>query len=178
MNIYMPMATTIRHGEITGTLFSSVVDYIRKKEILALNEECALVHWGCKQKDDFKSLVDLNGIENHDLFAKTTINDLEYVQPDLVVFKNNVYLCNERKTRTAGFPDLIVEVWSESNSKAERDFKFNLYSNSPITEHWYIEQDSNEVVCYFGGYKIKNQFLTDILATRSGLKFDLRYLAI
>jgi hypothetical protein len=178
MDIYMPMTATIRHGEITGTLFSSVVDFIRKKEILALNEECALVHWGCKQKDDFKSLVDLKGIENHDLFAETIINDLEYVQPDLVLFKKNAYLCNERKTRTAGCPDLIIEVWSDSNSKAERNFKFELYSKSPVTEHWYIEQDKNEIVCHLGGGRIKNQFLSDILVTRDGLKFDLRYLAI
>ena len=44
---------------------------------------------------------------------------------------------------------------------------------------WYImEQDSNEVACYFGRNRIDDQSLTDILVTRDGLKFDLRYLAV
>jgi len=54
----------------------------------------------------------------------------------------------------------------------------NLYATSDITEHWYIEQDSNEVICYFGKNRIEGQFLSNILITRGGLKFDLRYLAV
>jgi Uma2 family endonuclease len=87
-------------------------------------------------------------------------------------------LCNERETKTAGYPDIIIEVWSKSNDDSERDFKLDLYSSSPITEHWYIEQDSNEVICYFGKERIENQYLNNILVTRNGLEFDLCYLAI
>jgi len=177
MSVYMPMSTTGRHNRITGTIFSAVVDLLRKKEAYALHEECALVHWGYKGKSDFKKLVDINNIDDISKFTKVTINELDYVQPDFILFKKNRYLCNERETKTAGYPDLIVEVWSEGNSKEERKFKLDLYSSSPVTEHWYIEQNSNDVLCYFGGGKIENQFLTDILATRDGLKFDLRYLA-
>jgi len=36
----------------------------------------------------------------------------------------------------------------------------------------------NEVVCYMGKKRLKDQLLTDILATNGGLKFDLRFLAI
>jgi len=174
----MPMSTTGRHNRITGTLFGSVVDLLRKKEAYALHEECALVHWGYKGKPDFKELVDITGIDDIDIFTKITINELDYVQPDFILFKKNPYLYNERETKIAGYPDLIIEVWSEGNSKIEREFKLDLYSSSATTEHWYIEQDSNEVICYLGSNKIENQSLTNTLITLDGLKFDLRYLAI
>jgi Uma2 family endonuclease len=95
-----------------------------------------------------------------------------------MIFKSNLYVENKRQTRTAGQPDLIVEVWSDGNQESERDFKKYLYSTSPLTEHWYIEQHSNEVECYIGKNRIGGQSLKEILVTRSGLKFDLRYLSI
>ena len=179
MDNIMPMATTGRHTRLTATLFGRILHLMEKKEVYALQEENALVHWGKKRKnDDFKYLVDIDSIDNADDFLKITINELDYVQPDFFLFKSNKYLHNDRETRIAGYPDLIVEVWSKDNSKIEREFKLELYSSSPLTEHWYIEQDSNEVVCYIGRERIKNQSLTDILETHNGLKFDLRYLAI
>ena len=178
MNDYMPMATTIRHNKITTTLSSAVIEFLKKQELLALQEECALVHWGLKKEQGFKNLVDINIIDDIEEFRKFTIYELEFVKPDFLIFKKNKYICNERETRTAGYPDLIVEVWSDSNDKTEKDFKFDLYSTSPVTEHWYIEQDSNEVICYHGVNRIDNQYLTNVLVTLDGLKFDLRYLAI
>jgi hypothetical protein len=179
MDNIMPMATTGRHTRLTGTFFGRILDLLEKKEVYVLQEENALVHWGRKAKnDDFKYLVDVSDIEDVDDFLKITINELDYVQPDFLLFKKNKYLHNERETRIAGYPDLIVEVWSRDNSKSEREFKLDLYSSSPITEHWYIEQDSNEVVCYLGRGRIEDQSLNDILVTCGGLEFDLRYLAI
>jgi len=69
-------------------------------------------------------------------------------------------------------------VWSKNNPQFDRELKLLLYSSSPVTEHWYIDQDSNEVVCYYGSGRIKDQCLTDVLVTLGGLKFDLRYLAV
>jgi hypothetical protein len=177
MDIYMPMGTSIRHNKITMTISSAVVNLLRTNDAHASQEECMLVHWGKRRKSDFKYLVDIDEIGDVDDFAKTTINDLDFVQPDFMLFKKNKYVCNERETRTAGCPDLIIEVWSKDNSKAERKFKFDLYSTSSAVEHWYIEQDLNEVICYLGQRKLKNQYLSDILVTLDGLEFDLRYLA-
>lgn len=63
------------------------------------------------------------------LLPKSYVNkgDLDVVQPDLVIFHKQPYIENYNETKTAGFPDLVVEVWSEGNSKQERDEKFNLY---------------------------------------------------
>ena len=178
MDIFMPMSTTVRHNRITQTLIGRLLDDIENKKLHALSEECSLVHWGKFAEPSSIKLVDIKRIENLENFKETTIEDLYYVQPDLMVFKLNPYIENKRQTKTAGQPDLIVEVWSDGNSKEDRELKKFLYSTSEITEHWYIEQNSNEVTCYFGQNRIQNQCLTDILATRNGLKFDLRYLAI
>ena len=179
MNIYMPMSTTTRHNKLINTFIGDVLNLVRKKEVYALQSDCALVHWGFKSRaDDFKYLVDIDDIDDVDDFTKTTINDLDFVQPDFMLFQKNKYLTNERETRTAGCPDLIIEVWSKDNSKAERSFKLDLYSSNSTVEHWYIEQDSNEVICYFGNNRLENKSLTNVLVTCGGLEFDLRYLAI
>ena len=178
MNNIMPMSTTIRHNKITRTLSNSIMELEKTQQVLALQEECALVHWGDKRKNDLIKLVNIAEIDNTDEFKKITINRLDYVMPDFVLFKNNPYLHNEYDTRTAGYPDLIIEVWSDGNDKAERQSKLNLYATSSVTEHWYIEQNSNEVICYLGNKKIENQSLLNVLVTRGELEFDLRYLAI
>ena len=179
MDIFMPMSTTARHNKLINTFIGDVLHLSKKKEIHALQSDCALVHWGFKSRtDDFKYLVDIDEIDDIDDFTKTTINDLDFVQPDFMMFKNNRYICNERETRTAGRPDLIIEVWSKDNSKAERKFKFDLYSTGPTTEHWYMEQDSNKVKCHMGKGQLPDQSLKKILKTRAGLEFDLRYLVI
>ena len=178
MDIYMPMSTTARHNQITGTIFGSILALLKKREAHAMHEECSLVHWGKKTDPTSLSLVDISEIEDLARFKESTIEDLYYVQPDFMLFRNNPYIENKRQTRTAGQPDLIVEVWSDGNTRNERAFLQNLYATSDITEHWYIEQDSNEVICYIGRNRIDNQNLADVLVTRSGVEFDLRYLAI
>ena len=178
MDIYMPMSTTKRHNRLVTTLMNRVFHFVEKGELNALQEECALVYWGTKDLPNGFRLVDAKNIDDIKYFTDTTINELDYVKPDFVLFKNSLYLENERQTKTAGQPDLIVEVWSDSNSKNDRAFLQNLYATSDITEHWYIEQDSNEVSCYFGRDRLENQSLSNILVTRGGLKFDLRYLAV
>ena len=178
MDIYMPMSTTKRHNKITTMFSGSIIDLIRKNEVNSFQEECALVYWGTKKNCYGFNLVDVRKIEDKDNFAENIILELEYVQPDFVLFKNNLFIENKRQTRTAGQPDLIVEVWSESNTMNDRAFLQNLYATSEITEHWYVEQDLNEVICYYGNERLENQYLTNILVTRDGLKFDLRYLAI
>ena len=180
MDIYMPMSTTVRHNRITMTFAGTVLDLLRRKEVHALQEECALVYSGTKELPNGFALIDARAMCTDEIkyFTENVITELEYVRPDFLLFKDNPYLENKKQTRTAGQPDLIVEVWSESNSKNDRLFLQNLYSTSPVTEHWYIEQDSNEVSCYFGREKIESQYLSDVLVTRSGIEFDLRYLTV
>ena len=176
-DMYMPMSTTKRHNNIISFLIGKVLHLIEKKEIHAWHEECALVHYGSKKSLGFE-LVDVKSIDNVEHFLEDVIIELDYVNPDFVLFAKNPYIENKKRTRTAGQPDLIVEVWSESNTKNDRAFIQNLYGTSPVTEHWYIEQDSNTVQCYIGEKKLSDQYLTNVLVTINGIEFDLRYLAI
>ncbi|MCL2773451.1 MAG: Uma2 family endonuclease [Oscillospiraceae bacterium] len=121
MDNYMQMATSVRHNRITGTLFSEIVDMLRKNEVNALQEECALVYWGSRIKPEPASLIDIKNIKNINDFKAKTIDDLEYVQPDFILFHKNPYVENKRRTRTAGCPDLIVEVWSDGNTAGEKN---------------------------------------------------------
>ena len=178
MAVFMEMATTLRHNRLIRTLSSEIIEFERRNEAYALSEEGTLVYWGNRKEPDFIKLVNIEEIEDVDRFKQITINDLYYVQSDFFMFKKNKYLYNERETRIAGQPDLIVEIWSEDNTEFGRKTKLDLYSSSPVTEHWYAEQDSNEVICYLGRDRLENQYLTDVLVTRDGLRFDLRYLAL
>jgi len=177
MDNYMPMSTTDRHNNIISFLIGRILHLMEKKEVYALQSDCALVYFGTKDLPTGFELVNVKDINSIERFLDN-ITELEYVNPDFMLFKDNPYIKNKKGTRTAGQPDLIVEIWSESNTDNNRAFLKKLYATSPITEHWYIEQDSNEVICYFGRDRIENQYLNDVLETRNGLKFDLRYLAV
>ena len=178
MDNIMPMSTTTRHNKITMGISGEIVDLLKKKEVFALQEQCALAYWGYRNKNELTHLVDIEDIENLERFKDYTIYELDYVQPNFVLFKDNDYVTDNRDLRTAGQPDLIVEVWSEGNKKSERVFLQNLYATSDITEFWQIEQNSNTVKCSIGETKLPNQSLKNILKTQKGLEFDLRYLAI
>ena len=178
MEIYMPMSTTVRHNRLATAFISELIGMIRNNEVNALSEQCPLVYWGTKDLPKGFKLVDVADIDDINYFTEIIIAELEYIIPDFMLFKDNPYVENKRQTRTAGKPDLIVEIWSEKNSKNDRAFLRNLYASSDITEHWYIEQDSNKIECYLGTEKLSDQYLTDILTTQKGINFDLRYLAI
>ena len=178
MDIFMPMGTTTRHSNLVSTIYGRLLALLEKKEVYVLQEVCDLVYWGTKNESNGFRLVDVAEIQDTDHFKEITINELEVVRPDFVLFKSNPFMTNRRQTKTAGQPDLIVEVWSESNTKFDKDFKMNLYATSVITEHWYIEQDSNNVQCYMGKEQLPDQYLTNVLITKRGIKFDLRYLAV
>ena len=171
MDIYMPMAKTERHNLFTGSFFEGIIELLRKREIKAFNNEGALVYLGTK-KEICRNLVNIQD------FNVTCINDLEYVQPDFMLFKDNRFIQNERKTRIAGYPDLVVEIWSDNNAANDRAFKKTLYATGINTEHWYIEQDSNMVECYISEERIADKSLKEVLRTKSGIEFDLRYLAL
>jgi len=178
MERYIPkIGTTHRHNDIISTFSGDILPLKRKKEVLAFQEQCPLVYYGDRELPVGFKLVDVTAISDIERFLDN-ITEFQHVKPDFIIFKDNPYLRNKKQTRTAGQPDLIVEVWSESNTDDDIDFLKKLYASSPITEHWYIEQDSNKIECYLGKEKLSEQYLTDVLFTQKGLEFDLRYLAI
>ena len=179
IEIFMPMSTSGRHIDIIQNLIYDLVPYRKRKELFPYHENMPLVYRGDIKNPDTVSLVDLECLEDVSYFVDSTINELKYVQPDFLVFKNNKMLLNTKNTRVAGFPDLIIEVWSEGNDINQRKFLSYLYSTGGHkTEHWYINQDSNIVKCYLGTAELPNQNISNILKSNAGIEFDLRDLAI
>jgi hypothetical protein len=169
------MGTTHRHNQLGFALNASLLDYIKKGSLTTLQENVSLVHYGRKGRGDFLQLILINDTNKDEILG--IINELEFIQPDFCVFHTNHFITNKKGTRFAGIPNLIVEIWSDSNSKLEKEMKYAMYAESGA-EHWYIEQDSNKVSCYLGKTQLLEQDISDIIIDQSGYKYDLRYLAL
>ena len=175
------MAVTDRHTELSYAMAREfLVRYekeLLEKKVRFMGENSALVYYGVYKESLPSELVNIKEVTDVEEFTRYTINDLEYVQPDITIFTTNSYLLNEQRTKTAGYPNLVVEIWSRSNHPRLRNMKIELYSTSPVTEHWYIEQNSNAVERYFGKEKLIDLCLTKPLETKCGIVFDLTKLA-
>ena len=177
------MATTRRHAELNASISGGMFAKYRKrmfgkKPSMQGLVDFALVYYGESGGPlRFFNLVDLSEVEDQGEFVET-INDLEYFKPDFMLFHKNPYLYNKRQTKIAGQPDLIVEIWSKSDTPERREFKQLIYSSSPVTEHWYFKQNSNTVSCFIGKNPLPDQHLGSILITQMGIQFDLRHLAL
>ena len=178
MDSLLEMSATGRHNLLTSSLFSRIFDLVVEKKVLARQEQYSIVYYGKRSMPNDTSLVRIEEIEDIEYFLNDVIYELNYVQPDFVLFKDNPYITDRKDLKTAGQPDLVVEVWSDGNTPADRTFLQKLYATSDITEFWQLEQNSNAVKCSIGTTKLPDQSLAKILKTQKGLKFDLRYLAI
>ena len=171
-------ADTHRHTTIIGLLYSR---YIQKYEDNNLYE----THFPFKDNTALVFEGNRTGVLRLSrLFSSAEFEtyperlNLNTVEPDFMLFRDNKFLCNKNQTRILGQPDLLVEIWSKANDDKERAFKQHLYSTSDVTEHWYIEQQSNTVERYIGDVSLQSQSLKKILITQNGIEFDLRRLAI
>lgn len=171
------MSTSKRHANIIGALCTrgNIIKYEQDNKIEVYHDSIALVHYGHRRRDPYRlELVDANAVDNPDI-----LDHLYFIEPDFMIFHKNKCVWNKNETRVAGYPDLVVEVWSTGNTQPDREEKFLIYSNSDgKTEHWYIEQDSNEVKCFIGDKRINSQWLDRVLKTQTGLEFDLTRLAL
>ena len=168
MTLALQMSSAERHILLACAFTGNCFKLMSKKLLLPIQEQGALVYYSSPTR-----LIDI-GI-NSDIH---TLFKLRYTCPDFMVFQNNRYLTNDNKTRYAGCPDLVVEIWSPSNDNYDKAEKFNIYSTSSITEHWYLEQHSNIVECWQGYKSLPSQNIKKVLRTRNGLKFDLRFLEV
>jgi len=107
---------------------------------------------------------------------KGSMNTMKFTYPDFMMFKDNPVLINESKTRYAGIPDLIIEVWSKSNPKSDRERKRLLYRTFK-SELWEIDQDSPVIVCWNKDHQMYEQHMDKLVKTPWGEKLDLTELA-
>ncbi|MCL1948436.1 MAG: Uma2 family endonuclease [Turicibacter sp.] len=160
--------TTDRHSDLVFSFAGELRPLRRRGELEVIGDTVALVYNG-------DGLINVNDFTFKEAeILKRQLNQFSYVEPDIMVFKENVSLNNQRNTRKAGCPDLIIEIWSDKNDLKHREFKKNLYSSSMVTEHWYLEQENDIVECYLGKKRLPDQHLRNVLKTQNGLEFDMR----
>ena len=177
------MATTRRHADLSASISADIITkyrkqlYGKKPSMQGLSDFALVYYGGPTEPIPFIRLVDVSTVENLTEFAEI-MNELEYIQPDFILFQKNPCLYNKKQTKVAGQPDLLVEIWSSSDTPDKREFKQLVYSSSSITEHWYFKQNSNTVSCFLGANPLPDQHLENILETQSGIQIDLRHLVL
>ena len=170
----LEMGTTARHHNILQEIYWKVRTFLNNMPAHIFVEQLNLCYMGERKDLDSIELMDAKNTRLDD----DTINRLYVVQPDIMLFHFNPFYTNKIETRFVGRTDLLIEVWSDSNSDRDKLFKKRLYSTSDTTEHWYIEQDSNDVECWLGQTQLPKQNLNDKLVTKAGIEIDLRHLAL
>ncbi|MCL2015226.1 MAG: Uma2 family endonuclease [Defluviitaleaceae bacterium] len=174
------MANYPRHGKILRRIATVLgIKYsqnILEDKIQHYTENYALAHQGDKRYPNGFPALELYNV-NAEYINEDVFDLANYVQPDFMLFYENRLQESTTTFKMAGCPDLVVEVWSKSNTKAEREFLFYLYSTSNITEFWQIEQDRNEVITSIGGKFLPTQNLQTPLKTQAGLEIELTSIA-
>ncbi|MCL1997308.1 MAG: Uma2 family endonuclease [Turicibacter sp.] len=171
------MSTTTYHGllgyylggtlaRLHGKLFKS------RKKILGdgnvrLTFEGELKCGGCSE------LVDIS--QKH--INEEYIGDLDYIQPDIFLFDKQPFKTNKSGINIAGFPDLIIEIWSDGNKLAHRKELHNLYMTSPVSEVWYLNQEDTIIERWYKQKQLENLDFRNLIQTQDGIEFDLRDLA-
>ena len=160
------MGTTKRHLDILDIITSNFLNNNRKnKNIEYGREQIALVK-NHEKLIDIASLTD----EQKDKL-ELYMNTMKIIQPDFFVFKNNPYLTNNKVTRYVGVPDLIIEVWSETNKEEDKSKLRELYISSGSV-FWEIDQDNPLITCWENG-RMSQHSLRDPIKTPWGQVLDL-----
>lgn len=160
------MGTTKRHMKILSYLDKLFIDRSLNEELDYGREQVGLVF------NDGK-LIDLSRLtkEGKKLVVQH-MNQLKFIYPDFMVFKDNEKLENKNGTRFAGVPDLIIEVWSPFNSEDEKNEKRDLFRTDK-SEFWEIEQDSMRITCWSTSGDKYFQFLDKPVLTPWGESLNL-----
>jgi len=90
MDNLLEMSTTGRHNLLTSSLFSRIFNLVIEKKVLARQEQYSIVYYGKKSMPNDVTLVKIEDIEDTEYFSNNTIYELNYVQPDFVLFKDNL----------------------------------------------------------------------------------------
>ena len=152
-----------RHTELTAELFFELRKNFADIRPYLKKEDKGL----CYEKDAFNAekpiLIDANAVKDALL-----LNECSTVVPDILLFDKNRKMLSEDTLKVAGYPDLVIEVWSKWNDKKERLAKRYIYSTGKNTEHWYLTQNSNKIECWFEDVQLPNKSLKKILTTQGG----------
>ncbi len=75
----------------------------------------------------------------------TKLDDDNGVQPDILFIAITRYQII-KENYIDGAPDMVVEIWSPSNKKKERNAKHDLYEQKGVKEYWTIFPKKREII--------------------------------
>ena len=176
MGYIYEMGDSLRHSDLIAEIYRKFTNAYEalylSKTIRPLKDNVSLCYIGKRSENELVRLISAEKAMKENL----DLNLLSTIEPDFTLFYKNRYLTNQANTRVIGIPDLVVEVWSKSNTDDDKTFKKHLYSFAK--ESWFIEQESNIVECWARNKRIKDQSLEKTLLTSDNLQIDLRHLAL
>ena len=162
----MTMGTTRRHMKILDWFSGFAIKEQEKDYFVYGREQIALV-------ENYGALIDVSELTDEKRQkVRNVMGKMKYTYPDFMIFKHNPVIINDQDTRYAGIPDLIIEVWSRTNSNEEKEQKRKLYRTSK-SEFWEINQDSPKVICWAKDGTKYEQFMNKPLVTPWKEEFDL-----
>ncbi|MCL1986475.1 MAG: Uma2 family endonuclease [Firmicutes bacterium] len=173
----LQMSTTHIHGALNGKLYGSLINiyakYMRKRQKMLGDENVRLTFEGKLKCGGCSELVDIS--QSH--VTEEYIGDLDYIQPDIFLFDKQPFQTNKSGMNIAGFPDLIIEIWSDGNTQSHRKELHNLYMTSPVSEVWYLNQEDTIIERWYKQQQLPNLDFRNLIQTQDGIEFDLRDLA-
>lgn len=130
--VYLLASPGFTHQRILGELYSLFREYLVK------SDSC----------DSFLAPFDIDLIrQNIKLLREETEDDINVVQPDLIILCDYMKDINE-KDKYKGTPTLVVEILSASTRSKDRVKKLDLYMESGIEEFWIVDPKTKSVMVY------------------------------
>lgn len=130
--VYLLASPNFTHQRILGEMHIVFHEYLK----------------GSDKCDAFMAPFDINLIrQNIKLLREETEDDINVVQPDLIVLCDYLKDINE-KDRYQGTPTLAVEILSPSTRSKDRVKKLDLYMESGIEEYWIVDSKTESVMVY------------------------------
>lgn len=131
--VYLLASPAFTHQRILGEIHIIFYEYLKT----------------LKNCDTFMAPFDIDLIrQNIKLLRKETEDDINVVQPDLIVLCDYMKDINE-KDKYKGTPTLVVEILSPSTRSKDRVKKLDLYMESGIVEYWIIDPKTKSVMVYY-----------------------------
>ena len=130
--VYLLASPGFTHQRILGELYTAFREHLNSQA-------------NC---DAFMAPFDIKLIrQNIKLLREETEDDINVVQPDLIVLCDYMKDINE-KDRYQGTPTLAVEILSPSTRSKDRVKKLDLYMESGIEEFWIVDPKTESVMVY------------------------------
>ena len=128
--VNMSPSPNIKHQQISGEIFYTIKDYIKKND------------GKCKV---FEAPTDVK------------LNDDTIIIPDLFIACNPD---NFDEQKYNGAPDWIIEIVSPNNSERDYKDKLLLYKSACVKEYWIIDPTNEMVIVYLFGQPNVTEFYT------------------